>query len=62
MEFDGPSSKYCIPGYNHCRNPKLGLKELYGNTVLLKGQSIWQNHLWDIQDQEGCIFDTHCTC
>ena len=40
MEFDGPSSKYCIPGYNHCRNPNLGLKELYGNTVLLKGQSI----------------------
>ena len=23
---------------------------------ILKGQPIWQNRLWDIQDQKGCVF------
>ena len=34
IDFYGPSSKGHISGYNHLRNPKLGLTELYGNTVL----------------------------
>ena len=32
-DFDGPTSKRHISGYNHYRNPKLGSTELYGNTV-----------------------------
>ena len=32
-DFDGPTFKHHISGYNHCRNPKLGSTELYGNTV-----------------------------
>ena len=30
--FNGPTSKRHISGCNHCRNAKLGLTELYGNT------------------------------
>ena len=33
IDFDGPTSKRHISGYNHRRNPKLGSTELYGNTV-----------------------------
>ena len=28
-----------------------------GNNIL-QGQLVWLKHLWDIQDQEGCIFET----
>ena len=24
--------------------------------IILKGQTIWSNHLWDIKDQKGCVF------
>ena len=33
-DFSGPSSKRHISGYNPCRNPKLDLRELNGNTEL----------------------------
>ena len=26
---------------------------------ILKGQLIWQTHLWDIQDKKGCVFLRH---
>ena len=29
---------------------------------MLKGQFIWQNHLWDIQVQKGCVFLRHPVC
>ena len=32
IDFDGPSSKRNISGYNHHRKLKLGSLELYGNT------------------------------
>ena len=57
-DFNDPSSKPHISGYNHRRNPKLGLTELYGNNIL-KGQLIWLNHLWDIEDQKRCVFLRH---
>ena len=28
----------------------------------LKGQFIWSNHLWDIQDQKCCVFLRHPVC
>ena len=33
IDFDCPTLKRHISGYNHRRNPKLGSTELYGNTV-----------------------------
>ena len=26
---------------------------------ILKGQFIWESHVWDIQDKKGCVFLRH---
>ena len=40
-DFDGPSFNCHISGYNRCRNIKLGLMELYGNTLLHTERTIY---------------------
>ena len=42
------------------RKPKLGSIECMSMlNNILKGQLIWSNHLWDIQDQKCCVFLRH---